>query len=232
MALKMNKNLLLALIVLGLVGCAAPSYNYTQKDYKSSPLSLPAVGSTNTVSVGSQMLAQGTIVEKDVLYIPEDFLITKYITLTSGNYEKLGGNGAIETYLGNNSFFSNGGYVAIRGNIDPQFSVIFDTHTKKICAKPFFGAAKCKIIENARIDKVQVPQKDSFQQTLIYNGKFGNKLNIDYREFSADYARPAFAARVEYDLNDSNKIAYKGAVLEIIEANNQSITYKVVQNFN
>ncbi|WP_180122809.1 hypothetical protein [Acinetobacter sp. YH12086] len=228
----MNKNLLLALAVLGLVGCATPSYNYTQKNYKSTPLSFPAVGSTNTVSVGSQMLAQGTIVEKDVLYIPEDFLITKHIVLTSGNYEKLGKNGEIETYLGNNSFLPNGGYVSLKGNIDPLYRVIFDTHTKKICAKPVFGAVKCKIIENARIDKVQVPQKDSFQQTLIYNGKLGNKLNIDYREFSSDYARPAFTARVEYDLNDSNKIAYKGAILEIIEANNQSITYKVVQNFN
>lgn len=228
----MNKNLLLALAVLGLVGCATPSYNYTQKNYKSTPLSFPAVGSTNTVSVGSQMLAQGTMVEKDVLYIPEDFLITKHIALTSGNYEKLGKNGEIETYLGNNSFLPNGGYVALKGNIALLYDVILDRQSNKVCAKPAFGAAKCKISNKIKIDKVQVPLKDSFQQTLIYNGKVGNKLNIDYREFSSDYARPAFTARVEYDLNDSNKIAYKGAILEIIEANNQNITYKVVHNFN
>ncbi|CAD9197495.1 hypothetical protein QAC21B_03669 [Acinetobacter bohemicus] len=72
----------------------------------------------------------------------------------------------------------------------------------------------------------------SFQQTLIYSGKVGNKINISYREFSGSLARPAFNNDVEYDLNQSRQIGYKGALLEIADANNQSITYKVLKNFN
>jgi hypothetical protein len=73
---------------------------------------------------------------------------------------------------------------------------------------------------------------DSFQQTLIYSGKVGNKINIGYREFSNNLARPAFNNNVEYDLSDSAVIGYKGAQLEIIEATNQYIKYRVFRNFN
>lgn len=74
--------------------------------------------------------------------------------------------------------------------------------------------------------------KDSFQQTLIYNGKVGNKVNIGYREFSSDLARPAFNNDFEYDLSESKQIGYEGALLDIIEAGNQQIKYKVIRSFN
>ncbi|MCD0195610.1 hypothetical protein K1T77_12420 [Acinetobacter baumannii] len=44
--------------------------------------------------------------------------------------------------------------------------------------------------------------------------------------------RPAFNNDVEYDLSQSKEIGYKGALLEIIEATNQDIKYKVIRNFN
>lgn len=45
-------------------------------------------------------------------------------------------------------------------------------------------------------------------------------------------ARQAFSNDVEYDLSESHQVRYKGALLEIINATNQSITYKVIRNFN
>jgi len=44
-------------------------------------------------------------------------------------------------------------------------------------------------------------------------------------------ARDAFMREFEIDLNDGNIVAYKGTVFEIIEANNATITYKVVRHF-
>jgi hypothetical protein len=73
---------------------------------------------------------------------------------------------------------------------------------------------------------------DSFQQTLIYSGKVGDKINIGYREFSGNMARPSFNNNVEYDLSQSMFIGYKGVKIEVLEANNQHIKYKVIQNFN
>lgn len=74
--------------------------------------------------------------------------------------------------------------------------------------------------------------RDSFQQTLLYSGKVGNKINIGYREFSNSLARPAFNNNVEYDLSESKTIAYKGAQLEILEATNQHIKFRLIKNFN
>ncbi|MCI2286140.1 IS982 family transposase [Colwellia sp. MSW7] len=57
------------------------------------------------------------------------------------------------------------------------------------------------------------------------------KINVGYREFSNNSARPAFNNDVEYDLSSSNLIGYKGASIEVIKADNSSITYKVIKNF-
>ena len=73
---------------------------------------------------------------------------------------------------------------------------------------------------------------NSFQQTLIYSGRVGDKVNIGYREFSSNVARPAFNNDVEYDLSESDTIGYRGAELQILEATNRSITYRVIRNFN
>ena len=80
--------------------------------------------------------------------------------------------------------------------------------------------------------KLQGIAADAFQQTLIYSGKVGDKINIGYREFSSNVARPAFNNDVEYDLKDSTTIGYKGALIEVLEATNQSIRYRVIRNFN
>jgi hypothetical protein len=49
--------------------------------------------------------------------------------------------------------------------------------------------------------------------------------------FSSSAARPAFGNDVEYDLSIDNIIAYKGAEIKVIEANNKKITYIVNKNF-
>lgn len=56
-------------------------------------------------------------------------------------------------------------------------------------------------------------------------------LNISYREFSNSLARSAFNNDVEYDLSVSNIIDYNGASVEIIDADNSGITYKLLKNF-
>ncbi|MCV5978658.1 hypothetical protein OFO29_40580, partial [Escherichia coli] len=57
------------------------------------------------------------------------------------------------------------------------------------------------------------------------------KINFSYREFSNDMARPAFNNEAEYDLSESNQIGYKGAVIDVLEADNTKITYRLIRNF-
>jgi len=66
---------------------------------------------------------------------------------------------------------------------------------------------------------------------LIYTGKVDNRIRFTYREFSGNTARMPFSTEVEYDLNENNIISYQGATIEVIKANNRSVTYKVMSNF-
>jgi hypothetical protein len=75
------------------------------------------------------------------------------------------------------------------------------------------------------------PQKKHIIQEFIYNGKVNNAIKFTYREFVNDLARPAFTQDLQYDLNESNIIGFRGLRIEIILATNTNIKYKVLNNF-
>ncbi len=75
------------------------------------------------------------------------------------------------------------------------------------------------------------PQKKHIIQEFIYNGKVNNAIKFTYREYVNDLARPAFTQDLQYDLNESNIIGFRGLRIEIILATNTKIKYKVLNNF-
>ncbi|EFI5607924.1 phage major capsid protein [Escherichia coli] len=109
--------------------------------------------------------------------------------------------------------------------------IMVEKKNNALCVITVFGATTCET--NMPIEKVNlnISGDSSFQQALLYNGRVGNKINIGYREFSANTARPAFNNDVEYDLAESKTIGYKGAKFEVLDASNQSIRYRVISNF-
>jgi len=68
-------------------------------------------------------------------------------------------------------------------------------------------------------------------EEFIYNGRVGDALKFVYREFSGDYLKPAFTQEVQYDLGSSNIIGFKDLKIEVIEASNVKIRYKLISNF-
>ena len=73
---------------------------------------------------------------------------------------------------------------------------------------------------------------DCFKQEFIFNGKVGSSLKFIYREYINDMARPAFKQDLQYDLNESNIVGFKGLRLEIIKTTNTSVEYKILSSFN
>jgi len=71
-----------------------------------------------------------------------------------------------------------------------------------------------------------------FKKELIYNGKSGNTIKIIYREYIDDMARPAFTQNLNYDLSEGNLISFKGCKLEIINAKNTGVEFKILSSFN
>ena len=79
--------------------------------------------------------------------------------------------------------------------------------------------------------EILAPNKPSFSQELIYNGRLKDGVKFLYREFSQDMLRAAFSQELQYDLTKSRTVGFKGVRIEIIEATNTDITYIVKKGF-
>lgn len=74
---------------------------------------------------------------------------------------------------------------------------------------------------------------------LLYAGREGDILHISYREYfryrdyqngvEGSFARTPFFQQVYYDLKLSDSIVFQDWVIQVIDANNQSIKFKVVK---
>lgn len=85
--------------------------------------------------------------------------------------------------------------------------------------------------ENVMLMDAIVTSAPNFVQELIYNGRSGDSLKFIYRELTDNLLRAAFTQEVQYDLSQSKEIGFKDVRLEVIEASNTEIRYKLLNNF-
>ena len=216
--------------IIALNGCAT-----TQKTVyipTVQKISEPPIGSIVTAGIGDKLLVQGEMTEQKALCFPvtQKFLLGG--SIQQGCFAKQSENDELEFYNTTNDIGA-GKAVDLTGTQMPM-GIALRKSDNAICAVSLLGTApniNCKKGMNFEKKNWVTSRSQGFQQTLLYNGKVGNKINIGYREFSSDMARPTFNNDVEYDLSESKQIGYKGALLEVIEANNQMIKYKVIKNF-
>ncbi|UIP29001.1 hypothetical protein [Photobacterium sp. TLY01] len=219
---------LFILLIAGVIGgCASPDYNYRAE---TTEISEPPIGSVNIAYVGDILLKQGKYAEHDAIYLHEMVSIGWSYDLLPGYYIKKGEDHNSETYMPSND--SESGSINKAALSDPWQAIMVYKNKPTVCIITAINAMACE--QNVKFEREKKPvlSSNSFQQTLIYSGKVGNKINIGYREFSNNHARPAFNNDVEYDLNSSKLIGYKGARVEVIDASNELIKYKVIRNFN
>lgn len=227
----MRRVLLVWMLTLFISACATPNYNYRPLVVE---ISEPPIDSINVAYVGDSMLRQGKFSEHDALLLNKKTKVGVLGTYTfePGYYTKRGDSSDNTSGFYLPSQYGEPGRV-VRGALADPFQVMQAYHREqKICGVSTLNGKVCTSNTDYKITKQQAMTADSFQQTLIYSGRIGNKINISYREFSGNVARPAFNNDVEYDINQSKTIGYKGARLEIMEATNEFIKYKVLSNFN
>lgn len=214
------RNVIILLAFFVVTGCTTVSYNGADTFVKE--VDYPEVGKAITVYVGDHMVQKGTIAEENVLVV-HNMIDGALYDIPPNKYPQVG-------FDQKQDFYSAVGVV--RGGLsDPvQALALKKQEGAELCVVTVFGSSACYQGKYER--KKQLSERgNSFQQTLIYSGRVGDKINIGYREFSNNTARPAFNNDVEYDLSSSNTIGYKGAVIEVIKADNSSITYKLIRNF-
>lgn len=227
--MKISHLLFCASASLLMLGCASPTYNYLPV---SKQVSNPPINSYSVANVGDALVTQGVMTEHDALQVNSAIELGLFsYTVKEGIFLKVGENSDSEFYSILNSF-NGGGSIEKALLADPPKALQAYKVESKICGISVFNQAVCTSSNQFSRLKKAIASNNSFQQSLIYSGKFGDKIKIGYREFFGNSARPAFNNDVEYDLSQSKTIGYKGARIEIIEATNESIKYKVISNFN
>ncbi|BCL75767.1 hypothetical protein JHS3_15030 [Jeongeupia sp. HS-3] len=213
-----------------LAGCASPVYNYSPPVTQ---ISFPKTGAESSAYVGDTLVSQGSFMEHDAILVESDIdlgLLKPY-TITKGTFLKFGESGNISYYALNNPF-EGGGTIQKAALADPPKAIQAYKGENKICGISIFNAFICSTEAHYIFTKRPIASPNSFQQSLIYSGKVGNRIKFGYREFSGNTARPAFNNDVDYDLNESKIVGYKGARIEVIEATNEFIRYRLLANFN
>lgn len=221
----MRKFFLLTIVVLLLAGCAAKKRPLVQYY----PVSVPELDQKSTAYLGDRLLMQATGFYGDRLELGN--ASGRYSNIKAGVYCKPP-NATTEKY------WSNDPQAVALKNLYGKILVFesyvtYDKELNKVCPGSQVGGCydsseiSIKLTENAFCS-----DPNSFQQIIEYNGKTGNILNFTYREFSGGTARQAFTSDFKMDLNEGKIITYKGAILEVLDADNTQITYFVKRNFN
>lgn len=228
----MNVKLTIALALgLALAGCyAAPQYNYSPIV---TAISKPMINEVVTAYVGDELLVEGTSAKQDAIFVKQQISmgLGAYV-ITPGYFAKTGDDANYYYYsIGG---VKSAGQVQRSSNfVDAAKSVSISKDGGRLCVINSLNTPNCIGINTNSIlqTSVDLPTQESSKKVLIYKGKKDGKLVIGYREFSSIVDKDLISNEVEYDLSESNKVNYKGAVLEIIEANSQSIKYKVLNGF-
>ncbi len=70
--------------------------------------------------------------------------------------------------------------------------------------------------------------QDFVRKELLYSGKSGSTIEVSYREFRGGFAAPAFFQNLKYDLTESKVIRFQRFRIEVVQADNQAIQYKIL----
>jgi hypothetical protein len=229
----MRRSLYLVAVIIVWVmifsGCVSVVGNYKPEVAE---ISEPPLGATATANVGDTLLRQGRLALHDAILLRQDVDVGTFgaYTLRRGFYIKIGQDDESEFYQPSRS--DAGGAIVKAALADPPKAVQAYKTDGRLCVVTVFNVSTCTGEADFERTKQPATSANSFQQTLIYSGRVADRVRIGYREYSSNLARPAFNNDVDYDLKESAVIGYKGARIEVLEATNQYIRYKVIRNFH
>lgn len=222
--MKMYKIAGLIVVASIMSGCSTINYNVKAN---TEFFSEPPIDQVVEVYVGDYMLDQGKSTTTEYLTL-EHFTDGMAYDIPSGSYMRIGDYKNTPYFSTTNTNSQSIRYTA--GLIDPPIALHINK-TNEICVTSVSYQTAACYKGQSKIEEKTLTNKQSFQQTLIYNGSVGKKINISYREFSDNSARNAFTNNVEYDMSKSKVLNYKGAQIKVLSYDNTSIKFKVLKHF-
>lgn len=224
----------LLLGIAALAGCVAtpPQHNYRPE---SRIISVPSINQPQEVRVGEEMLKTTKAMAGDAIFVPKEMVVSMY-TITPGYFRKVGQTEAGEFFFPGGG--AEDGRIVQQGIADVPQALAIRAKDGVLCVLTVFNFMACNRPQAA----VTFPSAEGFErrvraepgpgssQALIFNGRQGGTLRLLYRASGTDLAVP-MSTPVDHDLTASTVIEYRGARLEVLDASDRSIRYRVLRYF-
>lgn len=210
-------NIILAIIFCSCTTTPPSEYIRAEPTY----YCIPEIGVKNTVYIGESLIKEGKMTAQDAIYLNNSHGSQGWTTYHQAGIYKLIGrkNGLLIYQCDFPDPYNWGKYSQLAEDTDGKVYIL--GYSGRILLNPSEYTKRQHIEESG----------DNFEQTLIYTGAQGTVLRFSYREFSNNMARATFTVDATYDIKNDNIIRFRGASLEVIHIDNQSITYKLISGF-
>ena len=189
----------------------------------------PEVGVETEVELGAPMVLRESVLTATALRLLEsarsESLNGTRVVLPAGRYELVR-----ETDRGRYYASPFAGIRALGFNsVAPEGAGLFIPRDPSAPPAAYWRALLGASIVKADGLKVEASDASGFRRELIYGGVSQGTVSLSYREFINDMARPAFSQDLRYDLGAGSEIGFRGARIEIIQAGNVSVKYRVLK---
>lgn len=227
----MLTRLVLVMVAFALFGCAGPREVYRAR---SVAFSRPEIGAETVRHVGDVLLEQGMQSEYAAIESPAPVIVGSGVdafVLPAGRYLKTSEGSNVEVFAWDDASNKTQGGVVSGGETLKEIVIGKSESTSLLFVRTVSGKIRYTTVHPFQRIRTTVRDGDSFQQTLTYGGRVGNKIKISYQESAGGMADGAPTNTAEYDPSESNIVGYQGAQIEVIDATNQFIRYRVLSNF-
>lgn len=225
-------------VVAALAGCASvqpiiaptsvlndpPLNTVAQRNLGETIIRRGVVAHIRTLTIGARLTAAGGLSNG----------LLNTVAVNPGTYAFSARNASLDFYNGGhveqtgavNMLWRNGGVCVQTGTA----MVVGISSMPGVCADLPAGSQVNGVIGTAERNA------GSELRELLYNGRSGSTIRFLYREYAATsggsaVARPAFSQELTYDLNESPIIGFQSVRVEVLEASNTTIRYRVLQSF-
>jgi len=192
----------------------------------------PPLNTVAIAHVGDVILRQGENYQRAAIHLKEEisFGDDGAWALTPGYYFRTGESIGWETYAPADGPDA-GSVRKAPGAITLQGSFHFSNDGETIgVITNFYQAANTKATGITRTIR-PAWSSDSVQRLLVYGGMTGTRIKLGYREIWKNITMPSHDVFFEFDLADSHVVELNGARIEVIEADNNVIRYRVTRAF-
>ena len=193
---------------------------------------VPPLNTASTAQIGDEILRQGELYQRAAIHLSEEIRFGKdgEYALTPGYYLRVGERIGWETYApaegpGAGRVQKAPGAITLQGS----FHYSNDGKTIGVITN-FYQAVNTDAKGITRTTRPSL-SSEKRQRSLVYGGATGTQINLSYREIWKNITRPSRDDFVAFDLAESNVVEFRGARIEVIEATNKNIRYRVTQAF-